>query len=44
VIEMNDPEVQRELKMALKVMDEYRETLRMLANGDTSPVNVNGRE
>ena len=44
LIEMNDPEVQRELEMALKIMDEYEETLRMLANGDTSPVNVNARE
>jgi len=44
LIELNDPEVQRELEMALKIMDEYRETLRMLANGDTSPANASGRE
>jgi hypothetical protein len=44
LIKVNDPEVQRELDMALKIIDEYEETLRILANGDTSPVNASGRE
>jgi hypothetical protein len=30
-LKVNDPEVQRQLEMALKVMDEYEETLRILA-------------
>jgi hypothetical protein len=28
---VNDPEIQRELEMALKIMDEHKETLRILA-------------
>jgi len=44
LIKVNDPEVQRELDMALKIMDEYEGTLRILANGDTSPGNASGRE
>jgi hypothetical protein len=28
---VNDPEVQHELEMALKIMGEYEETLRILA-------------
>ncbi len=31
LIKVNDPEVQRQLDIALKFMDEYEETLRMLA-------------
>jgi hypothetical protein len=41
---VNDPEVERELDMALKIMDKSEETLRMLANSDTSPANTSGRE
>ena len=44
LIKVNDPEVERELDMALKIMDKYEETLRMLANSDTSPANTSGRE
>ena len=44
LIEVDDPEVQWELDMALKIMDKYEETLRMLANSDTSPANTSGRE
>jgi hypothetical protein len=32
LVKVNDPEVQRELEMASKIMDEYKETLRILAN------------
>jgi hypothetical protein len=31
LVKVNDPEVQRQLEMALKIMDEYEETLRILA-------------
>ena len=41
LIKVTDPEVQRELDIALKIMDEYEETLRMLAKGDTSPAEGN---
>lgn len=44
LIKVTDPEVQRELDIALNFMDEYEETLRMLAKGDTSPANASGRE
>ena len=44
LIKINDPEVQRELEIALKIMDKYKETLQILANGDTSPANTSGRE
>jgi hypothetical protein len=32
LVKVNDPEIQRELEMALKIMDEYKETLRILAS------------
>ncbi|HZS28220.1 MAG TPA: hypothetical protein VFB76_13405 [Candidatus Angelobacter sp.] len=44
LVKMNDPEVQRELDMALKIIDKYEETLRMLANDDISPANASGGE
>jgi len=44
LIKVTDPEIQRQLDMALKLMDEYEETLRMLAKGDTSPANASGGE
>ncbi len=31
LVKVNDPEVQRQLDIALKIMDEYEETLRILA-------------
>jgi hypothetical protein len=31
LVKVNDPEIQRELEMALKIMDEHKETLRILA-------------
>jgi hypothetical protein len=31
LVEVNDPEVKRQLNVALKIMDEYEETLRILA-------------
>ena len=31
LIKVNDPEVQRQVDIALKIMDEYEETLRILA-------------
>jgi hypothetical protein len=31
LVKVNDPEVQHELEMALKIMGEYEETLRILA-------------
>jgi hypothetical protein len=31
LVKVNGPEVQRQLEMALKIMDEYEETLRILA-------------
>jgi len=43
LVKVNDPEVQRELDMALEIMDKYAETLRMLAKGDTLP-DAAGRE
>lgn len=31
LVKVNDPEVQRQLDIALRIMDEYEETLRILA-------------
>jgi hypothetical protein len=31
LVKVNDPEVQRQLDIALRTMDEYEETLRILA-------------
>jgi hypothetical protein len=31
LVKVNDPEVERQLNVALKIMDEYEETLRILA-------------
>ena len=31
LVKVNDPEVQRQLEIALKIMDEYEDTLRILA-------------
>ena len=31
LVKVNDPEVQRQLDIALKIMNEYEETLRILA-------------